>query len=300
MEQNTENLETIIDLLNRGVRLFANNTLTLDKRGGTWEEKSFTEIRDAARSFGAGLMLLGIKKGDRIALMSEGRREWLIAELGILYARAVNVPLSIKLDPEHEVSFRLPHSESRFLIVSEPQAKRIEEIKNKWSQLEGIIYLDDNNLGLSFSTICQNGKEWLANPDNSKIFADNVAQIRSDDVVNISYTSGTTSDPKGIMLTHGNYISNTLQSASLIKITPQDVTLTILPWDHSFAHTTCLYCMMYYGSTIASQEIGRTPMETLRNIPKKHKRGATNPHDERPCPLQSIPQEHRERYQTER
>lgn len=280
-----EKLENIIDLLDRGVKLFPNNTLTLDKRNGKWESLTFTQVKQQARHFAAGLIKMGVKPGDRIALMSEGRREWLICELGMLMARAVNVPLSIKLNVEGEVSFRLAHSGARYLILSAPQAKRLADVG---FGPEGITLIHlDNCEALSdgvatYDDIVNDGAEWLKNSDNAAHLDTLIASIDKDDMVNISYTSGTTSDPKGIMLTHGNYVSNTLQSASLVKISPNDVTLTILPWDHSFAHTTCLYCFIYYGATIASQIIGKTPMETLKLIPQAIK-------EVRPTLMMSVP-----------
>jgi long-chain acyl-CoA synthetase len=95
--------------------------------------------------------------------------------------------------------------------------------------------------------------------------------IQEDDVANISYTSGTTADPKGIMLTQLNYAANVVQANTLMEITPEWKTLAFLPWDHSFAHTACLYCFMYNGASVASLEIGKTPTETLKNIPKNIK-----------------------------
>jgi long-chain acyl-CoA synthetase len=97
------------------------------------------------------------------------------------------------------------------------------------------------------------------------------SSIKGDDTANISYTSGTTADPKGIMLTHRNYTANTEQGTSLFDIEEKFVTLLILPWDHSFAHTVGLYTMMSKGAAVATVELGKTPMETLKNIPKNIK-----------------------------
>ena len=91
--------------------------------------------------------------------------------------------------------------------------------------------------------------------------------ITPDDFANICYTSGTTADPKGIILTHGNYITNVYQSYSLIDIPPFYKTLLILPWDHSFGHTCGVFAFMGKGASIASVKTGKTPMETLRNLP---------------------------------
>ncbi|MDO4462145.1 MAG: AMP-binding protein [Bacteroidia bacterium] len=264
---------TIFGLLDRSVKLYPNNTLTLDKVNGQWTPKTYTQVRDMARNFGAGLIQLGIQKGDRLALLSEGRSEWLISELGILYARAINVPLSVKLIPDPEVTFRVQHSGARYLIVSGTQATRIGNVCDNIG-IEGLIYLDEKPegaTGLSFAEICNNGEQWLKDPNNLAAFEASLAEVTPDDLVNISYTSGTTADPKGVMLSHGNYATNTIQSCTAIHLEPTDITFTILPWDHAFAHTTNLYCFIYFGAAVASQEIGKSPMETLRNIPKNMK-----------------------------
>lgn len=274
---------TLFGLLDRGVKLFPNNTLTLDKINGQWVSKTYTEVRNMARNFGAGLIQLGIQKGDRLALLSEGRSEWLISELGILYARAINVPLSVKLIPDPEVTFRIKHSGAKYLIVSGTQAARIGNVCDNLDV--NIICLDqvpEGSNALSFSEISHNGEQWLQIPENRAAFEASVAETSPDDLVNISYTSGTTSDPKGVMLSHGNYVTNTIQSCTAFHLEPTDVTFSILPWDHSFAHTTNLYCFIYYGAAVASQEIGKSPMETLRNIPKNMK-------EVRPTLMMSVP-----------
>ena len=106
---------------------------------------------------------------------------------------------------------------------------------------------------------------------NSKELEKVWQNIQPNDLANISYTSGTTADPKGIMLSHLNYAANVIQSNTLMEITPEWRTLAFLPWDHAFAHTACLYCLMYNGASVASLEVGKTPIETIKNIPKNIK-----------------------------
>ena len=91
--------------------------------------------------------------------------------------------------------------------------------------------------------------------------------ITPSDFANICYTSGTTADPKGIILTHGNYVTNVYQAYSLMDIPSFYKTLLILPWDHSFGHTCGIFAFMGRGASIASVKTGKTPMETLRNLP---------------------------------
>ena len=263
---------TIIELFETSVSKFSNNPYMWEKFDGEYKSFSYSEIREQVFAFGAGLMSMGIKKGDRIGLLAEGRTDWIVAELGILYAGAVNVPLSVKLEAGTDVAFRLKHSGARMVIISRTQVEKVESIFDECTELEKVVYFDefeqDTDFKLGFNQIKELGKVFLADEKNQKAFEAVWKGIESDDLANISYTSGTTADPKGIMLTHLNYAENVRQSNTLMTITPEFKTLTILPWDHAFAHTACLYCFMYNGASIACQELGKTPLETLKNIPK--------------------------------
>ena len=103
--------------------------------------------------------------------------------------------------------------------------------------------------------------------ENRDMFVQRYRSVGPDDYANISYTSGTTADPKGILLTHRNYTANVEQAQSVIGVTPEDRMLIILPLDHCFAHVAGFYTMMSYGASIGTVPPGRTPMEALRNIP---------------------------------
>ena len=266
-------MRTIIELFETSVARFSNNIYLWEKQNGKYEGTTYSQTRDLVLQFGAGLMALGLQKGDRVGLIAEGRNAWIISELGILYAGGINVPLSIKLESGNELKFRLAHSGSKMIIVSRGQAAKVEEIREQLPDLEKIIYLDNKeNAGpndITYEQVLAMGKEFLSS--NRSEFEAVYKTIQPDDVANISYTSGTTADPKGIMLTHLNYAANVAQSATLLKIGEDWKTLAFLPWDHSFAHTACLYCFMYYGASVASPEIGKTSMETLKNIPKNIK-----------------------------
>lgn len=266
-------MRTIIELFETSVAKFSNNVYLWEKQNGKYEGTTYSQIRELVLQFGAGLVALGLQKGDRVGLIAEGRNAWIISELGILYAGGINVPLSIKLESGNELKFRLAHSGSKMIIVSRGQAAKVEEIRDQLPDLEKIIYLDNKeNAGpndITYEQVLAMGKEFLNS--NRSEFEAVYKTIQPDDVANISYTSGTTADPKGIMLTHLNYASNVTQSATLLKIGEDWKTLAFLPWDHSFAHTACLYCFMYYGASVASPEMGKTYMETLKNIPKNIK-----------------------------
>ncbi len=266
-------MKTIIELFETSVEKFSDKIYLWEKRTHQYEGITYKQTRNEVLRFAAGLLKLGLQKGDRVGLISEGRNAWIISELGILYAGGINVPLSIKLDAGSELSFRLNHSGSRMLIVSKNQAPKAEEIRDQLPELEYIIYFDGKENkqkgDLDYEEVKKMGDQLLAE-DPGKL--DTIwKNIQPGDVANISYTSGTTADPKGIMLSQLNYAANTIQGNTLMKIDSTWRTLALLPWDHSFAHTACLYCFMYNGASVASVEQGKTPMETLKNVPKNIK-----------------------------
>lgn len=279
-------MKTLIELFETSVEKFPNNTLLMESVKGEYQKISFREVQQMVHEFAAGLLTLGVKEGDRIGLIAEGRVDWLVSELGMLYIGATNVPLSIKLDGETEALFRLKHSGASMVIVSWTQAEKIEAIYGQLKDCKKIIYLDTKTSKhkhkIEFKEIREAGKEYLSTKEGREELKERTDAIKPETLANISYTSGTTADPKGIMLTHLNYVANVKQANSLMDISENDVTLTLLPWDHSFAHTACLYSFFVNGATIATQEIGKTNMETLRNIPKNIKQT-------RPTIMMSVP-----------
>lgn len=279
-------MRTLIELFEKSAAKFPNNTLLMESVNGAYEKVTYREVQQMIHEFAAGLITLGVKAGDRIGLIAEGRIDWLVSELGMLYIGAVNVPLSIKLDGKTEVFFRLKHSGASMVIVSWTQAEKVEEVYGQLKACKRIVYLDKKTSNhkhkMAFSEIKVAGKAFLAEKAGRETLQAHMNAVMPDTLANISYTSGTTADPKGIMLSHLNYAANVKQANTLMDIHEDDVTLTILPWDHSFAHTACLYSIIVNGAAIAAQEIGKTPMETLRNIPK-------NINQTRPTFMMSVP-----------
>ena len=260
---------TIIDFVEKYTRQYSELTFLREKVDGVWTETTFRETREEAYKIGAGLIQLGMKKGDKASLLSQGRNLWITSELGILYAGGVNVPLSIKLTESTDLLFRIQHSESRFVIVSEQQLPKIRSIIDQCPMVEKVIVLDPiEDYGaneLPISEVIAMGEAYLQ--DHAEDFRAVYESIQPDDYANISYTSGTTADPKGILLTHRNYTANVEQGSSVIQCQKGDVMLIILPLDHCFAHVAGFYTMMYYGGSIATVPIGKTAIATLKNIP---------------------------------
>jgi len=263
---------------------YGNNIQLWEKRGDSYQGTTYRETRELVYQFAAGLSSLSVQKGDRIALISEGRNDWVIAELGILYAGAINVPLSVKIEELSELKFRLTHSGCKMAIVSGNQEAKIMQIKKDLPDLQKIILLDPldhyDSDEITLQNLLEKGKDYLEN--NSEAFEQRWRSVEENDPANICYTSGTTADPKGIILTHRNYTANVEQASAMLPIPEWYCSLLILPWDHSFAHTAGIYTLMKNGASMASVQIGKTPMETLKNIP-------INIKEVRPTFLLSVP-----------
>jgi long-chain acyl-CoA synthetase len=264
---------TLPQLFEDSVSAYPNNVLMWEKKDGRYQGTTYLEARPLVRRFAAGLKALGLAKGDRAALISEGRNDWLVSELGVLYNGAVNVPISVKIDELSDLKFRLAHSGTRFVIVSKSQAGKIRQVKADLPELEKTVLLDDmpsiEGDEILARDIFRMGDAYLE--AHQKEFDETWRSIKENDFANICYTSGTTADPKGIILTHLNYVANTDQSRGLVDCPEYYVSLLYLPWDHAFAHTAGVYSLMRSGASLASVEIGRTFLETLKNLPQNIK-----------------------------
>ncbi len=260
---------TLIDLFERAVSRYESNVFLKEKIGSEWQHTTYAQTRDAVYRFGAGLAALGVKKGENISMLSEGRNDWIIGELALLYCGATNVPLSIKLDHSSDLLFRIQHSESKYIIVSKSQLPKIRAIKADIPDVKHIIVFDTlpsyESREVSMAEICQMGDKYLE--ENREDFLAVSQSIQNDDLATITYTSGTTADPKGVMLTHRNYTANVEQSLTLMDIPPSYKTLIILPLDHCFAHVVGFYIFLNQGASVATVPQGCTPIESLKNIP---------------------------------
>ena len=242
--------KTIIDLFESSAKRFPSNPFLWEKTGKRFEPTTYAEVRDLVYEEGAGLISLGVRKGDNMALLSEGRN-----------AGATNVPLSFKLEEANDLLFRLVHADVKYIMVSGQQLKKIRAIKDQLPAVRKIIVLDEQaeyqDREMSLSEIRRMGKVYLGIHPIEEFLA--IGQsLGNDDYATITYTSGTTADPKGVILTHRNYTANVEQALTCV---------VILPLDHCFAHVVGFYIFMSKGASVATVQVGRTGMETLKNIP---------------------------------
>ena len=262
---------TIIDFVEKYVAQFAENPFIWEKNLDTnqWEPTTYKETLIKAKRIAAGLMALGVQKGEKVSYLSEGRDMWIIGELGVLYAGAVNVPLSIKLGEANDLVFRVKHSDSKYVITSKFQLPKIRTILPECPMVEKVIVFDEvedkRENEIYIGDVIEMGDKFLA--EHEDLFIQRYQSVGPDDYANISYTSGTTADPKGILLTHRNYTANVEQAHSVIGVGPEDRMLIILPLDHCFAHVAGFYTMMSYGASLGMVPSGKSGKEALRNIP---------------------------------
>ena len=260
---------SLIDLFEESATKFSENTFLLEKIDGEFRPTSYSKTRLLAKQFGAGLCSLGLNKGENASILAEGCNMWIIGELAIFYAGGVNVPLSVKLEESSDLTFRLIHADVVMIMVSDKQLPKIRAIRDKLPLLRHVIVFDPSseleNGELSSDYVFAEGEKYLT--ANLAAFTEIGKSIQNDDVATITYTSGTTADPKGVVLTHRNYTANVEQSLSCMTIPEGYKNFIILPLDHCFAHVVGFYIMIARGAIVATVQQGKTAMETLKNIP---------------------------------
>ena len=250
------------------------------KTDGGWASVSFVEARARAREFAGWVLSVGVRKGEPMVIIAEGSPEWIMSELGLLMAGCVSVPLSIKL-LEEEIPFRVNHSGAKGIITTKNQLRKVlGALRAVDDPTVRIVYLDDDpawaraeaaahgvaaDRVTGFEEARAAGRGVLL--DRGAELDAITASIREDDTVTISYTSGTTGNPKGIMLTHLNYWTNCTDGVKAIPLPPGWRSLIILPVDHSFAHTSGLYAALVCGVSLYFVDSRGGGIGTLRNIP---------------------------------
>jgi long-chain acyl-CoA synthetase len=222
------------------------------KRGGEWVHISGEEFIRRVRHIALGLAALGIKRGDRVALLSENRPEWSIADLAILSIGAINVPV-YTTQAVKQARFILSDSGARALFISGRKVfKHARAAIENLEGLEKLVFFDaeaaeGTEHAMTLDALEEMGAEReRTEPD---AFDALLGQGRGDDLATIIYTSGTTGEPKGVMLTHDNFISNVLSISRTLPIFSTDVSLSVLPLSHIFERTV-FYVFCYVGVSV--------------------------------------------------
>jgi long-chain acyl-CoA synthetase len=252
-------VNTVADLPFHVMGRYPKSLLVGRCRSGGIDGLSSKELFERVRDVSFGLQALGISAGDRVAIMAESRPEWLIADLGILTAGAVTVPIYPTLSAP-QARYILIDSGARAAIVStREQLAKIQDVQHQLPTIGAVILIEawsasDSPSVMSFEGLAERGHarmtgEWGAGRE----FRESVRRIRPDALATIIYTSGTTGDPKGVMLSHANLVSNFKAGAAVLQLSQDDVALSFLPLSHSFERTVS-YIYLFSGVTVAFAE----------------------------------------------
>ena len=237
------------------------------KRGDTWFELSYRDLADRVQDLSLGLLELGIHPGDRIAILSENRPEWAIADYACLAARCTDVPIYPTLTAK-QVEHNLCDSGAvAVLLSSRDQLDKIQSIRPQIPALRHVIVFDEGaqaSGALSLEQVCARGRAARSRYPN---WQKEAVAARPDDLATLIYTSGTTGEMKGVMLTHGNIASNVTTCCNLFSFVESDECLSFLPLSHIFERMFGHYSMFHSGVLINYAESVDTvaaDMERLR------------------------------------
>jgi long-chain acyl-CoA synthetase len=218
---------------------------------------SSQELFERTRDVSLGIGALGVRPGDRVAIISESRPEWIVCDMAILAAGAVTVPIYPTLSAA-QARYILQDSAARLAIVSTRlQAEKLQEVRHLLPAIEAVIVMEPTAAGASVTTleeVAQRGHarmtgEWGA----GRGFREAARAVRPEDLATIIYTSGTTGEPKGVMLTHANLVANLREGAVVLDVSQDDVALSFLPLSHGFERMVS-FIYLFTGVTIIFAE----------------------------------------------
>jgi long-chain acyl-CoA synthetase len=271
--------QTLVELLKQAVAAGPDREVLRFKQDKAWVGITAERLLERVRNVALGLYRLGIRKGDRIAILAESGPLWSITDYAVLSNGAVNVPI-YPTQPPHQVEYILRESEPKLLFVSTArQMKRVDAALKQFPNLRIVTFqpmADGENL-ISFASVEEEGARLAA--EQPELYDAISSDVHAGDLASIIYTSGTTGEPKGVMLTHSNVTFNTLASGTFLRIEPDGVMLSFLPLSHIFERMVLYLCFhrgvqINYATgieTVAAdiQEVRPTLMSTVPRLLEK-------------------------------
>jgi long-chain acyl-CoA synthetase len=228
--------KTLVEVYEGAVRFHPKPDTLNYKSDGAWRPVSADEMLRRARWIALGLYSLGIRKGDRVALLSESRLEWVLADQGCIFAGAVSVPVYPTLTPP-QVEYILKDCGARALLVSTPaKFAEVESVVHECAAIENMVVFDSDGLTMAnaLSLVELEARGRALEIERPELSAELAHAAVPEDLATIIYTSGTTGEPKGVMLTHANMVSNLIDSSKHLAFDERDSALSVLPLSHIF------------------------------------------------------------------
>lgn len=253
--------ETIYLSFLETVGRYPNKTALMYRKEGRYLGITYKELRDSVDMVAASIRKLGISKGDNVGIFSSNRPEWAIADLAVLKLGGVIVPIYHTL-PSPYVKYVVSDSKIRLIFVENAKLfSLIESVRNETPDFERVVLFDDSGISAE--------KDFLKFDDMKETeyrAADEGIVVSGDDPATIVYTSGTTGEPKGAILTHSNIVSNALSAIDRYKVTSEDVIVSYLPLSHMLERTGGYYTILFAGGTIAYAEDLLTMLRDVAEI----------------------------------
>ena len=224
------------------------------KQAGTWHDITHDELFRRVQHTSIGLLELGLKPGDRVAILAHNCPEWAIVDFACLTACLADVPLYPTL-PAQQAGYVLRDSGARVVFVEDAeQLAKVQEVRGELPDLQHVIAFDASLAGEGVTTLTQLIREGAAAEGKHPDWQAKARAVTPDTLATLIYTSGTTGNPKGVMLTHGNFASNVAAALKVIQVGPDDSCLSLLPLSHSFERMGGHYTMFQAGVTISYAE----------------------------------------------
>ena len=258
---------TLIDVFMRAVSKHKRRDTLNYKSGGRWISISADEMLERIRFIAAGLHAIGVKRGDRVALLSESRVEWTLADAGAIFAGVIDVPIYATLTPV-QVRYILNDSGACALFLANRlKFLELKEVLGECPSVRPVIFFEPEGItpeeGLTLAQLEEKGRE-LEQREPGHV-ARNAEQTKPDDLATVIYTSGTTGEPKGVMLTHSNLVTNLIDSSGHLSFGEVDRALSVLPLSHVFERQA-MYMYLYQGIAVYFAESLQTIGPNLREV----------------------------------
>ena len=264
---NTNEPTTLVEVFEYVARVHPRPDTLNYKRDGRWNAISSDELLRRARHIAAGLYSLGVRRGDRVAILSESRAEWTLTDAGCLFATAIDVPIYPTLTPS-QVRYILKDSSARVLVVqNEEKFLQVREILADCPAIEHLILFEkpSGEVARALSLAELEARGQTVEETQPDLISKAAHLIKPDELATIIYTSGTTGEPKGVMLTHSNLVSNLIDSSGHLSFARDDSALSVLPLSHVLERLA-MYMYLYHGMAVYFGESLETIGPNLREV----------------------------------
>ena len=258
-------VNTLAQLFLHTIKSFPKADLMLYKEAGEYKPISTEEFGDWVICLSLGLRELGLNKGDKLALLAENSPEWVMTDLASLCLGSITVPIYTSLVPE-QIKYIVNDSDTKVVVCSDLSIwEKVKSVKDKMKNVEYFLIMGDEapEGTVLLSEVIERGKK--VKEKDPGLFEKSALEIKPNDTASIIYTSGTTGTPKGVILSHSNFISNSKSTSDIIKFTSDDYVLSFLPLSHVLERMVT-FTYLYKGCSIAYAESVETVAENLLEI----------------------------------